>query len=63
MSAFDPKQFDPFSRQAGVSVLTACVHNPDLPALCSRLGVLYVTWLSLRESVFLIKFAPFLGNG
>lgn len=63
VSAFDPKQFDPFSSQAGVSVLTACVHNPDLPALCSRLGVLYVTWLSLRESVFLIKFAPFLGNG
>lgn len=54
---------EPSAAGLGVSVLAACVHDADLPALCSELGVPYVTWLSLRESVFLIKFAPFLGNG
>ena len=39
------------------------VRDADLSALCSEVHVPYVTWLPLSESVFLIKFAPFLGNG
>lgn len=55
---------EPLAARPGMFIFLAlCRCAADLSALCSKLHVLYVTWLSFSESVFLIKFAPFLGNG
>lgn len=40
-----------------------CIHAVLTSQHCSKPHLLNVTSLSLSESVFLIKFTPFLGNG
>lgn len=57
----DPKEQASSSQPQGVCVSCSPYADADLWALCSRLCA--VTWLSLRQAVFLITFTPSLGNG